>query len=206
MKLKNLIDEVVKVPQQPDVGFDINDFINDHEPKKVATVDGHDVFEYKVDEKLYVYAIQDQHKNVSWLFGGIYDGRLEVIRTWTDTTYRNKGYATALYKALFVDLNIKISSDDKLSPESIAIWSKLSKIFPNNIKILDTSDNKILPFDDNLHSVYYNDQQYRFILESDQLSKTSQILEKWDINIPDYILYIGKDAQKFWNDQNIELL
>ena len=195
--------ERVSSGQQGIIDSNIN-----YESKELMTdIDGKPIFKYKLnDSKNTMFAIEEDEKIVSYLAGTIIDKHFNIKRSFTNPKFRGKGYVTALYKSLFVNLGYILVSDSKLTPESISVWKKLGKLFPHNIKVYDASTGEMLSFSDDETYDYYTDIKYKFILEASFESKLYISESESRKTFPAYIMYIGENAEKFWKNRNIELL
>jgi hypothetical protein len=100
------INEIVKIPQQPTSGFDVNAFDVAH-AAQVATSENIPVLHARggtQDPSLHMYALKLDDQLVSMVIGawGHMDGKpaLFIKRTYTQPQYRNKGLVTALYNTM----------------------------------------------------------------------------------------------------------
>ncbi|MGI0075936.1 MAG: GNAT family N-acetyltransferase [Nitrosopumilaceae archaeon] len=197
------LDEIVKVTSQPfpNVKLDLTN----------AELIGHTetvpIYHIKIigDTSYDVYALKKDNKFVTFIMGkwNVLEGShaLYIERTVTLPRYRNKGLITALYKGLYVELKYKLVSDNEMSPESISVWKKLSKVLPVkvfNTETKKTTDMKTTP-DDQIFGMEQEYENIRLVLEKKELVYKETPLREGekriygDIHIP----------KKSWQFQNL---
>lgn len=210
MKLKQLlngINEVVIGPPQNERDFNLNDYKDLKE--KIGRKENLDIFEYKIKDKFTVFSLESSDIIYGWV-GGFSNAPKQYIATamWIDPLYRGKGYGTVLLEFIFKDKGWILISDDQIAPAIGSIFTKLAKIFPKNIKIVNFKDGKEYPYTDNTNTEFYDNKDYRIVLEDtnpkNELSKITESITKTVFS--DYIRYTSKEAHEFWKGKGIELL
>lgn len=124
------ITEILNIPNQDQHSVNLSQFdINN--AKQVAFAERIPVF-YSSAKNLELYFLKKDDDIISFILGSkttINDNEyLEIHRTWVDPEHRMKGYATALYSALYNKLNKKLLSDEKQTPIIQRIWKNVDTV------------------------------------------------------------------------------
>lgn len=142
------INEIIKVVSQPTPSLSDFDIENAKQLTTAENIPLYGLMHLK-DSNVHAYALKVGNAFVSIIIGkwGVLDGpALYIRRTYTLPKYRNKGLITALYIALHRRLKYKMVSDFEQSPETIAVWKKLTKILP--VKVVNTKTHNVEEYSD----------------------------------------------------------
>ena len=158
--------EIIKVPEQVSSGFDLSQ-IDTTSIKQLTTAENMPVFHFSLlgDATVQGYGIQMNGTFVSFIlgkWGHLGDDKVFYIkRTYTEPPIRNKGIMTSLYVALIDRLYFILCSDGELSPQTIAIWSKISNQCV--LKTFNSITKQLLDFDQTTSSDLYNNKDILFV-------------------------------------------
>jgi hypothetical protein len=175
------------------------------------TAENNKVFKYqsKTSNKQFLYAIKTDiiiSFIVLWEINFQDTEYYRIQRTWTRKDYRMKGYATALYSALYSKLGLKLISDVEQGPGAKKLWKSLANIF--NVKVINLHTGERKELSDITDSELYNKDEnpdndettYALILEY-ELFEDEKYYEKYPNAIPrikqgvvgDYLRYTHPD-------------
>ncbi len=176
MKLKDIF-EIKLVPEQPlgipQYYFDFFDLEN---PTQVGTVEGLPLYEYFCSEypTQKMYRLYDGDNVVISVIGIVTAGspndNFKLNRTMVGKEYQGKGYAKAVYDALFSRLRYNLFSDQQLTNKTLAAWKKGWSISHCFMYVYSYSKNKYFHIDEveNLE----NDEDLVFCLLHTSISES----------------------------------
>ena len=203
------LNEIIKVPQQHFPGVSLSDF-NTETAEQLTTAENIPLFHISGGPKgpdFHAYALKQGSEFVSFVIGkwGNLNGpAFYIMRTYTQPQYRNKGLITALYSALYRKLKYKLVSDNEMSPESISVWKKLSKVLPVEVYNLSKKETSYMKdvSDEELFGMEKKHKNIRLVLDGTPVKPTitdMQIPEKPLLGsiLEDYIIYTNQDTQEF---------
>jgi hypothetical protein len=119
---------------------------------------------------------------------------IQIMRTWVEPEYRNKGLMTGFIDGLCRKWNYVIISDVALSPESESVWKKIHATLHPSLYNMDA--HTILDPTEYKFNDYFRNKGNVFLLEGPQPGPPFYIPYAYthaDI-VSDYIVYMGKDG------------
>lgn len=148
------LQEIIKIPNQIEHGFDISKFDKAVQFKKVK-VESYPLLAYIEGNDYFFVIITKEQEKIAFFKAIKIEEKINsreafiIKRTWVVPKFRNKGIATAFYKTLH-NQGFTIISDLELSPESISIWKKFGSEMINR----DTKEKRPSTPKDPWHFIY----------------------------------------------------
>lgn len=193
--------EIFKIVSQPSHGINLDMFDYEHE-EQVCTAENYPVFKVQgISEDLVMFYIKHDNKNICMIVGsfGTLDGpAFFLTRTFTDISYRRKGFVFSLYKALYDKLHLNVVSDVELTNDSINVWKKLATVM--NVEVLFPLKKEILPISEVTDNQLFDASlQCRFVLRHNIVSESMFPQKQQSAILKDYIHFTHSDNDGvFW--------